>query len=143
MSRLDPLSGRSRGGRIACAVVVGLVAAGCGGDAPTGYPVSGRVTLDGAALDRGLIRLAPTGKGSPVGGEIKAGRYDLMAPPGVCRVEITATKVVGQRKAYDTPDSPLVAVTEEAVPARYNAQSQLTYDVQAGRNEKDFDLTSR
>lgn len=129
--------------RITCVALVALTTGGCGGDGPTAYPVQGRVTLDGAAVDRGLIRFVPAGKAAPVGGEIKAGRYELMAPPGVCRVEITWAKVVGQRKAYDTPDSPLVAVTEEAVPVRYNAQSELAYDVQAGRNEKHFELTSR
>lgn len=129
--------------RIACFGLVALTVVGCGGDKPTVYPVEGRVTLDGAPVDRGLIRFAPSGKAAPVGGEIKAGRYELMAPPGICRVEITWAKVVGQRKAYDTPDSPLVAVTEEAVPARYNARSELTYDVQAGKNERNFELTSR
>ena len=129
--------------RITCVVLVALAMVGCGGEGPTAYPVQGRVTLDGTPVDRGLVRFVPTGKAAPVGGEIKAGRYELMAPPGVCRVEITWAKVVGQRKAYDTPDSPLVAMTEEAVPARYNAQSELAYDVQAGRNEKNFELTSR
>ena len=120
-----------------------VAAAGCGKPGREGHPVSGDVKLDGAPVERGMIRLAPTGRAAPVGAEIKAGRYALVAPAGEFRVEISAPRVVGRRKAYDTPDSPLVDVTEEAVPERYNAQSELRLEVKPGANEKSFELSTK
>lgn len=124
-------------------VVLLWAAAGCGGRVPAGHPVSGSVNLDGVPVERGLVRLSATGKGPPVGGEIKGGRYEVVAPAGEFRVEITAPRVVGRRKAYDTPDSPEVDVTEEAVPERYNAKTELRLDVKPGPNTKDFDLSTK
>lgn len=123
--------------------LVMLVAAGCGARTPQVHPVAGRVTLDGAALDTGLIRFAPKPPGAPVGAAIAGGAYALKAPAGECRVEITSAKVVGRRKAYDTPDSPLVDVTEEAVPAKFNATSTLVFEVRPGSNSKNFDLSTK
>jgi len=119
-----------------------MVAIGCGSDAPT-HPVKGRVTLDGAPLEKGSIRFSPTGEASPAGGEIKNGEYSLMAPPGESKVEITSTKVIGQRKAYNTPDSPMVDITKEVVPEKYNARSTLKIEVKAGSNSKDFELSTK
>ena len=58
-------------------------------------------------------------------------------------MEITSTIVVGQRKAYNTPDSPMVDITKEAVPDQFNAKTTLKFEVKAGENTKDFDLTSK
>jgi len=126
---------------LAVAAAVALV--GCGRRGPPTYPVTGTVRLDGMPVERGLIRLVPTGAAAPVGAEISGGAYTLHAPPGEARVEITAAKVVGRRQAYDAPDSPLVDITAEAVPEKYNTSSTLTLDVQAGDNRKDFDLVTR
>jgi len=127
--------------QLAVAAAVALV--GCGRRGPPTYPVAGTVRLDGVPVERGLIRLVPTGAAAPVGAEISGGAYTLLAPPGEARVEITAAKVVGRRQAYDAPDSPLVNITAEAVPEKYNTSSTLTLDVQAGDNRKDFDLVTR
>lgn len=128
-------------GRMAI-VLMAALAAGCGSDAPT-HPVKGRVTLDGTPIEKGSIRFSPTGEASPAGGEIKNGEYSLMAPPGESKVEITSTKVIGQRKAYNTPDSPMVDITREAVPEKYNARTTLKFEVKAGNNSKDFDLSTK
>ncbi|MBM4095503.1 MAG: hypothetical protein FJ261_01865 [Planctomycetes bacterium] len=128
--------------RTAIVLMAAMVAIGCGSDAPT-HPVKGRVTLDGAPLENGSIRFSPTGEASPAGGEIKNGEYSLMAPPGESKVEITSTKVIGQRKAYNTPDSPMVDITKEVVPEKYNARSTLKIEVKAGSNSKDFELSTK
>lgn len=125
------------------AVTAALALVGCGRRGPPTYPVAGTVRLDGTPVERGLIRLVPTGAAAPVGAEITGGAYTLLAPPGEARVEITAAKVVGRRKAYDAPDSPLVDITAEAVPEKYNTLSTLTLDVRAGENRRDFDLVTR
>ena len=120
-------------------LLVGLIC-GCGASGPALYPVQGTITLDGAPLENGLVRFSPTKGEAPAAGEIKGGRYSLNVASGEARVEITSTKVTGKRKAYNTPDSPLVEITKEAVPEKYNAKSELKHTVTAGPNTKDFEL---
>ena len=40
-----------------------------------------------------------------------------------------------------TPNSPEMDVTEEGLPARYNEKTELTLEVKAGTNRKDWPLT--
>jgi hypothetical protein len=44
---------------------------------------------------------------------------------------------------YDTPDSPTMDVIEELLPARYNAQTELTTTITAGDQPAEFALTSK
>lgn len=118
-----------------------LDAVGC---APRTATVSGMVTLDGRPVETGAILLAPAeGEGSPVTATITAGRYELTTRPGKMRVQISAPVVVEKRKAYEGPDAPLIEVTRERLPARYNTESELAIDLQPGDNTKDWVLTSR
>jgi hypothetical protein len=50
---------------------------------------------------------------------------------------------VGKRKAYDTPDSPMVDIVEELIPARYNANSELKVTVKKGGQKETFALASK
>src|SRR4051794_23859920 len=90
------------------------LAVGCSGGKEA--VVQGKVTLDGVPVQKGTIRFVSTGKAAPGGGEINAGQYSVKVPVGEVKVEITAPQVVGKRKAYDTPDSPLIDVTKESIP---------------------------
>jgi hypothetical protein len=63
-------------------------------------------------------------------------------PPGSVRVEIRAPTVVGQRKLFDTPDSPTQDVLRETLPAKYNTQSELIEEIEPGRRELHFELRS-
>jgi hypothetical protein len=58
-------------------------------------------------------------------------------------LSISAPKVVGKKKVYPTPDSPEMPITAEALPERYNEKTQLTLDVKAGTNTKDWDLEKK
>ena len=49
-------------------------------------------------------------------------------------------KVVGTKKVYPTPTSPEMPITVEALPPRYNDNTQLQLEVTSGTVEKDFDL---
>ena len=64
-----------------------------------------------------------------------APKYSAKLQPGDKRVAITSPKVIGKKKMYDTPDSPVVDVTEELLPKRYNAQSELTLTVKLGNQD--------
>ncbi len=106
--------------------------------------VTGAVTLDGKPVETGAITFMPTdGKSRVTGTQIKAGKYSAKVPLGVQRVEIHAPKVVGHKKMYNAPDSPLEEITDEALPPKYHSQSELQLEVKAGENQKDFSLTSK
>jgi hypothetical protein len=123
-------------------VVIAFAAAGCSADSSHGT-VSGTVSLDGEPLASGLIRFVPTdGQTATADTTIQNGQFSVKVPIGEKQVSITAPKVVGKRKMYETPDSPTVDVVQELLPERYNARSELTYTVEPGEQEKDFALNS-
>jgi hypothetical protein len=124
-------------------VLVALLAlSGC--DAGTEGQVSGTVKVDGQPVEAGAIQFIPAdGKTPTSGGEIKDGRYSVKVPVGVMKVSISAPKVVGKKKIYPTPNSPEMPITKEALPERYNEQTELTLDVKRGKNEKDWDLKGK
>ncbi|NBO93665.1 MAG: hypothetical protein EBV06_15350 [Planctomycetia bacterium] len=106
--------------------------------------VSGKITLDGKPLPEGLIRFLPAdGQSQNADATIKDGQYTATMPPGEKRVEITAPKVVGKRKMYNTPDSPTVDEIAELLPAKYNTSSDLKLTVKAGTQEKSYELSSK
>ncbi len=124
-------------------VLIGAMA-GCSADTKHGS-VSGTVTLDGQPLASGNIRFVPAdGQTATADAFIADGKYTARVPVGNKRVSISASKVVGKRKAYETPDSPTIDIVEELLPARYNVQSELTLDVKAGEQEPPaFELKSK
>ena len=102
--------------------------------------------LDGEPLKTGNIRFDPSDGRSATGEAIiHDGKFTTEVPPGEKRVSITAAKVVGKRKMYDKADSPVIDITEEMIPKRYNANSELTLTVKAGKQDSEpaFDLKSK
>jgi hypothetical protein len=117
-----------------------LLAAGCRGGTVT---VRGEVTLDGKPLEEGLITYVPVDGKAPNAAAIKGGKYRLEGARGAMRVQITAPVVTGQRKAYDTPDSPLIDVLGERVPEQYNTKTKLTATLEKGENVLNWELRSQ
>ncbi|MEZ6072966.1 MAG: hypothetical protein R3C10_22550 [Pirellulales bacterium] len=116
---------------------------GCGESGPPMGTVTGTVTVDNEPAQTGSIAFFPTDGVSPTAGAaIEGGRYTATVPVGKSKVEVRVSKIVGHQKLYDTPDSPTQAVMEEVLPARYNDQTELEFDVSEGDNEKNFDLSS-
>lgn len=127
--------------RVIVTVLLGLLLAmvGC---APGESTVSGTVTLDGKPLEEGNIAFRPLpalAVSEAMGGSIKDGKYQVKARPGQNRVEITATRIVpGKKDNFGT------LLRESILPEKYNAKSELTKEISAGRaNELNFELTSR
>jgi hypothetical protein len=119
-----------------------MATVGCAGDTKHGT-VSGRVTLDSQPLTTGAIHFEPIdGQTATAAAVITDGQFTAKVPPGEKRVLISAPKVVGKQKMYETPDSPTVDITEEMLPKRYNSQSTLTCTVALGSQEETFELTS-
>jgi hypothetical protein len=111
-------------------------------DKPAQSTVKGTITLDGQPLANGLIHfVAADGGAQTAEAAIADGQYEAVVPPGEKRVEIRAPKITGQRKMYDTPDSPSVDIVTELLPPRYNVDSTLKMTVADGEQEKSFELT--
>jgi len=120
-----------------------LQGAGCSKSATTAE-VSGLVTVDGEPAKTGSIGFFPVdGKSPTAGGKIEAGKYSAQVPFGEAKVEIRVSKVVGQKKLYDTPNSPVQPIMKETLPEKYNEETELRFDVQPGTNKKDFDLKTK
>jgi hypothetical protein len=119
-----------------------IVVAGCA--EPTRGFVSGTITVDGAPAKSGSIAFFPVdGKSSTTGGVITEGQYRAEVPFGAQKVEIRVPKKVGEKKAYDAPNSPMIDILAESLPAKYNDATELTLDVKPGENQKDFQLKTK
>lgn len=137
--------------RIRCLGLGLLVAAGCAGSNVA--PVSGTVTLNGKPLAHATVVFQPLGDDKNPGpgstGTTDAnGRYSLSgmttgaagALVGKHRVSITAYEgdVEGESSA---PNATNKVIRKALVPAEYNVQTRLTFDVpRGGSTSADFDL---
>jgi hypothetical protein len=130
-------------GRLALLAFALFVLVGCFGKRTA--QVTGTVLVDGQPLEKGSISFIPAdGKGSTAGGDIKDGKYSVaQVSPGTMKVQIRYPRVSGKKKLYDTPDSPTRDTFTEVLPKKYNDQTELQFDVQPGKNEKDWNLSTR
>lgn len=106
--------------------------------------VTGTVKVDGSPAKSGSIAFFPVDrKSTTAGAEIRDGEYTANVRLGTFKVEIRVPKVVGQKKLYDTPDSPIQPMLAESLPPRYNDKTELTLDVQPGKNRQDYELATK
>jgi hypothetical protein len=117
-----------------------VVAAGCGPGGPETGTVSGEVTLNGQPLKEGLIRFVSVDGKAAADAPITDGKFTATVPTGEMTVSISANKVVGKKKMYDTPDSPTVDETIELIPAKYNSNTELKLTVKAGPQTEKYEL---
>ncbi len=124
-------------------LLAGLVMVGCAANSDMAE-VTGVVNVDGQPAEKGSISFFPlNGQGPTTGAQIVQGKYQAKVPLGESKVEIRVSKAVGQKKLYDTPDSPVQEVYAEVLPSKYNSKSELRLDAQPGVNEKDWNLDSQ
>jgi hypothetical protein len=125
-------------------LLLALLAAGCSRQDPNKGEVKGMVMIDGQPAASGAVTFTPVdGQSSTSGGKIMDGQYSVQASTGTARVAIRVPKVVGERKLYDTADSPVRQVLKESLPSQYNDSTTLTFDVKPGLNEHNFELKSK
>jgi len=122
-----------------------LALAGCGPDSGRAA-VQGKVSYGGEPVDFGGIAFVPEGGGDAQAratGDILDGHYHLDSShgpnPGKYRVQIYWQKKTG-RKITSRSGTASREVTQQVIPAHYNENSELTVDLQPGRNTFDFDL---
>jgi hypothetical protein len=142
-----------RNERKALAALLGLtllLPTGCGLQGGHRVAVSGAVTLDGQPVEGGAIVFLPEGNGTndrpKTGVTIEAGKYTIPAEKGPAlgkyRVEIRWQKPTGKKIPSDDPPN-LMDETRQVIPDKYNSRSDLTCEVQPGKNTFDFALTSK
>ncbi|WP_339749241.1 hypothetical protein [uncultured Rubinisphaera sp.] len=119
---------------------------GCGGDGIDRVDVVGKVTLDGAPLNEGAsITFIPVGPGPAAGAVIEGDQYTMLgdrAPgPGEYRVEIRSPRPTG-KQVLGTDGVTMEPSFEEAVPEKYNTNTELKANLSSGEtNTVDFILT--
>lgn len=129
-----------------CALVLCLLggSTGCGDGTADRGEVKGSVLVNGKRAETGAVSFMPVdGKSPTTGGKIVDGKYSVEVPIGMSKVAIRVPIVVGERKLYNTPDSPVQPIMEESLPPEFNDRTELTLDVKAGVNERVFDLKPR
>jgi len=126
-------------------VLLGVaLVAGCGSGPPTG-DVSGTASYEGVPIAEGTITFSPAdGQGPTAGGTITDGKYAVKkVPAGPAKVQFTSSTDTGKKKKmYDAPNSPEYPIKINTLPEKYSdpLNTELRYDVQAGPNEKNWDL---
>jgi hypothetical protein len=121
-----------------------LAVAGCGGSKSA--EVTGTVTVDGQVPAEGSsITFIPTdGKSRSAGALIEGGKYTARdVPVGTAKVEIRVPRPAGRPGKPQAGPGPGGDIIEESLPAKYNDKTELTFDVKSGRNEKNWDLSTK
>lgn len=108
--------------------------------------VSGSVTVDGQtpALGSSITFVPTDGKAGGGGATLQNGKYAVKLATGAYKVEIRVPKPVAKApKPREGPGPGGVANIEESLPAKYHDQTELTFEVKAGPNEKNWPLTTK
>jgi len=126
-----------------------FAAVGCGQKEYTGerrFPISGKVTVDGQAMEHGLIRLLPLEKGQVSGGPITNGAYAIPEEKGPnaggYKVEIYWNKPTG-RRVRDPYGEEIMDEYKEGLPDKYHKNSELNAEISAKQKVFDFELKSK
>jgi hypothetical protein len=127
------------------------LAAGCGASGRELGTVSGRVTLDGKPLEKARVNFQPQSAERNTG----VGSYALTDANGDYTLKLiddsAAGAFVGTHRVMikapsaskGNPEDDKVRAGPDRVPAEYNVNSTLTYDVKPGHNTADWKLETK
>ena len=132
---------RCNAGRIPALLALAVIVCGCADE----DVVTGTVRVDGELAKAGGITLIPVdGQSGTAGAEIHDGHFTARdVPVGNYQVQINVSKIVGYQKLYDDPNSPEHPLLAEALPAKFNEESELRLQVKPGKTVVDYDLSSK
>ncbi len=116
-----------------------VIMCGCRPSQDIGH-VSGRVTWEGNPVANATVTFRPAEGRSSYGITDDEGQYELMQPGGErgAAVGIHAISIETYRIYTDESGEPREHA--ETIPARYNANSELTHEVKPGQQTVDFAL---
>jgi hypothetical protein len=118
-----------------------LLLTGCGDGRRT---VEGTVTFDGQPLAKGTILFVKTdGELVREGGVITDGAFHCVLPDGNYKIEINAQRVSGKITAEFMGKMEELDKTEEMIPERYNAATELTAQIKPGMDHLKLILVSK
>jgi hypothetical protein len=128
-------------------VLAALAAAGCD-RGPAMGEVSGTVTVDGQtpAAGSSISFEVADGKGPTAGALIADGKYTTKVPVGATKVRIKVPRPIAKQRGPvqggpgHEPGSDRI---EESLPAKYNDKTELTFEVKPGKNEKNWELSTK
>jgi hypothetical protein len=121
-----------------------MAAVGCGGTSIDVATVKGIVKLDEKPLAGARVLFCPDAKDLPCSTaetkddgsfELAVSRTRQGAVPGKHSVRITTARVTSDAQGNETNH-------DELLPSRYNAKSEIAYDVKRGTNRFEIDLKS-
>jgi hypothetical protein len=126
---------------VCCVACLPIAIAGCGKDDGMGH-VSGKISVDGQIPPAGSsITFFPVdGNTRSAGAVLEEGKYSVDVPQGEARVEIRIPKQVPNPNP-STQGPGAGDRVMEALPPKYNDQSELKLNVAAGSNEKDWNVS--
>jgi hypothetical protein len=104
--------------------------------------ISGTIAYDGQPVKKGTVTFVPAdGNGPTAAAPIVDGKYSVKILPGRKLVRIEAFKVTGTRRySRGNPNSPMVDMQEQILPARFNTKSKLTREIAPTESVYDFAL---
>jgi hypothetical protein len=127
-------------------MLVGTVA-GCGKAGFRRASVSGQVVCDAEPIATGTVLFVPAvgTTGQPVQAVIENGKYELSSDRGPAvgkhTVQITAMKKTG-KKIKTIMNEEAEEVVQFVAP-RFNTESELTAEIHPGKNEVNFEVSSK
>lgn len=122
---------------LVCALVIGCSAKPTG--MPDVAPVTGTVTLNGEPLAGASVIFQSESGHSAMGTTDSSGSYQLTAPGNQKGAVIGLNKVKINSKLDGPPDPNW----KDPIPARYNSASELSAQVNPGKNSFDFALEKK
>ena len=116
---------------------------GCSGNDKSAE-VLGIITVDGDPPEKGSISFIPEdGRSTTEGGIIENGKYTAKSSVGMMKVQIRVSKVTGKKQLYNDKESQFIPTYGEVLPKKYNDQTELRLDVKPGRQEKNWELSTK
>lgn len=129
--------------------LLSILIAGCGGNSVTDAPklgkVSGKITLDGAALSGATVVFTPSDNRTAMGSTDGDGKYELTQGPNVGAVvgENSVKITLVPKMEHDQSGAAKVDPSAVVIPPIYNTATTLKADVKPGDNTFNFDLKSK
>jgi len=135
-------------------IAVGVVATGCSGGGPAVAPVTGTVTLDGQPLANASVTFQPIAEGSVDAGPASTATTDAQGAFVLKTAEGEEGAVVGKHRIMvfsagggagpQDEDNIYGSAPAEKVPAQYNTQTTLEFEVPpGGSTAANFELSSQ
>lgn len=129
---------------LACSGVIAAISflvLGCGAkvELPPLGTVTGKVTLDGQPVTNATVTFQSTNGQSAYGNTDASGNYELKFRSGATGAEVGSNTV----RIETILDAPPPVGYKDPIPAKYNSQTTLKVDVQAGENTHNFELSSK